>query len=173
MKGVVVGSIKDYYISKKGEDEWFNLLEQVGLDRHKLILASTDFEDASVEKIIDKMADSLQLNTEKLLKELGEYFVTNSTQKLYRYFYKKHNNAKDFLLDMDKLHVQMTSVINEAKPPRFDFEEKDEKTLIIKYKSHRNMLSYVEGAAIGVGKVYNNKLTVNKIGDDKIEVKFN
>jgi len=50
MKGVVVGSIKDYYISKKGEDEWFNLLEQVGLDRHKLILASTDFEDASVEK---------------------------------------------------------------------------------------------------------------------------
>jgi len=35
------------------------------------------------------------------------------------------------------------------------------------------MISYVEGAAIGVGKVYNNKLTVNKIGDDKIEVKFN
>jgi methyl-accepting chemotaxis protein len=172
MKGVVVGSIKDYYISKKGQEEWFSLLEQIGLDRHKLILATTDFDDTLVEKIIDKMADSLQLKKEELLKELGKYFVTNSTQKLYQFFYKKHNSAKSFLLDMDKLHLQMTSIIKDARPPRFEFEEKDESTLTIKYKSHRNMLSYLEGALIGVGEVYNENLAVSKIGNDKVEIKF-
>ena len=172
MKGVVVGSMKDYYISKKGENQWFNLLEHAGIDRHKLILATTPFDDALVEKIIDKMADNLQLKKELLLKELGEYFVVNSTQKMYKHFYNEFNNAKDFLLNMDRLHVQMTSVIKDSRPPRFEFEEKDENTLIIKYKSHRNMINYLEGGTMGVGKVYNEILSVKRLNSETIEVKF-
>jgi len=43
-------------------------------------------------------------------------------------FIKNITMQKIFYWTWIKLHVQMTSVIKEAKPPRFDFEEKDEKT---------------------------------------------
>jgi len=73
---------------------------------------------------------------------------------------------------MDNLHVIMTKTIKNANPPRFDFNWKDDKTLIMNYKSKRNLIDMLVGLARGVGKFYKENIKVTKIANDKIQVVF-
>jgi hypothetical protein len=58
-----------------------------------------------------------------------------------------------------------------AKPPRFKYEWKDEKTLVMTYSSNRGMVAFMPGLIRGVGKYFKEDLEVSLVGND-IEVKF-
>ncbi len=73
---------------------------------------------------------------------------------------------------MDRVHKGTTSTLPDAKPPRFEYEFKDEKTLIMKYKSHRNLIEFMVGLLKGVGKFYKEDLRINPLGRDKVEIIF-
>jgi len=76
-------------------------------------------------------------------------------------------------LKMDSVHVATTKSIPGANPPRFEYEWKDEKTLIIlKYKSRRSLVDLMVGLIKGVGKFYKEDLKVTKLGSDKVEIAF-
>lgn len=172
MKGVLINSFKDYYLEKKDEDSWKKLLNNIGLGNHTIILATTDFDDSKAMSLIEHMADELNMQKKLFLKELGEYFVTNTSQKLYKHFYRKYNSAKEFLLNLDNIHKQMTSTVKGAKPPKFSYSEKDDKTLLMTYNSHRDMVDYFIGAIQGVGKIYNERLLVNITSNNQAEIRF-
>jgi hypothetical protein len=59
-----------------------------------------------------------------------------------------------------------------AHPPRFDYTWKNEKTLIMHYKSQRGLIDFAVGLIKGVGKFYHENLRVAKVGSDQIEIVF-
>jgi len=73
---------------------------------------------------------------------------------------------------MDSVHAAVTKSVPNSHPPRFEYEWKNEKTLIMKYKSQRGLIDFVVGLAKGVGKLYGENLKVTKIGNDKVEIVF-
>jgi hypothetical protein len=73
---------------------------------------------------------------------------------------------------LDNVHVGVTQNIKNSHPPRFEYEWKNEKTLIMTYKSERGLLDIFIGLIKGVGKLYKEKLIVSKIGTDKVQVQF-
>ncbi len=73
---------------------------------------------------------------------------------------------------MDEVHRKVTLNIQNANPPRFDYEWKDEKTLIMTYKSKRNLIEFFIGLIKGVGKYFNEELEVRKLGGNRVEIKF-
>ena len=92
--------------------------------------------------------------------------------KLYGSYFKGANNSKELLLKMDDIHDKVTKNIPNALPPRFEYEWKNDKTLILKYKSKRGLIDILLGLVKGVGKYYKEDLKVTKISNDKLQVIF-
>jgi hypothetical protein len=59
-----------------------------------------------------------------------------------------------------------------AHPPRFDYDWKNEKTLVITYKSPRGLVDFLIGLIHGVGKYFHEELMTTKLSADKVEVIF-
>jgi len=137
-----------------------------------LILPTVDIDDQVVMNVIKSACDVLNLSLEQLADASGDYWVNVYTQKIYRVHYLDCNTSKDFLLKMDYVHVMVTNNIPNARPPRFEYEWKDQKTLIMKYKSHRNLIDLLVGLIRGVGKFYKEDLKVTKLTNDKVEIVF-
>ena len=137
-----------------------------------MILPSSDMDDQVVMSVIKSACDVLNLSLEQVADNFGDYWVNVYTQKIYRVHYLDCNTSKDFLLKMDYVHVMVTNNIPNARPPRFEYEWKDQKTLIMKYKSHRNLIDFLVGLIKGVGKFYKEDLKVTKLTNDKVEIVF-
>lgn len=172
MKGTIVKCLEELVVTQFGKDKWGKSLEEAGIKNSKIFLPFEDVEDSVVMKLITAVCRHLNISLSQAADAFGDYWVNVYSQKLYPQYYQKHKTAKDFLLDMDAVHVAMTKTIKEARPPRFDYEWKDENTLIMNYKSHRGLIDFTVGLVKGVGKFYNENLRVTKLGTDKIEIVF-
>jgi len=171
MKGSVISSWKDFITEKKGKKFWDEILEEAGL-QHKVILASSDFEDEKAAKILGIAAKKMNIPVAKLANELGEYWVLVSTQKLYSSYYRKYKQLKDFILAMDNIHVEITNSVKNAKPPRFKYKWINESTLEMEYISHRKMMDYLLGALKGSSKYYDTPIRLRQIGTNKVVITF-
>jgi hypothetical protein len=172
MKGTIVKCLEEMVVSQFGEDKWQNSLEDAGIKSPRIFLPFADVEDSVVMKLVTAVCKNLNISLSQAADAFGDYWVNVYSQTLYPQYYQKHKTAKDFLLDMDAVHVAMTKTMKDAKPPRFEYEWKSEDTLIMHYKSHRGLIDFAIGLVKGVGKFYNETLRVTKLGSDKIEIVF-
>ncbi|GAB4420659.1 MAG: hypothetical protein OHK0032_16410 [Thermodesulfovibrionales bacterium] len=173
MKGIVVLALREMVIGKFGKDKWEAALQKAGVKKGDLIiLATSDVDDSIVLKVVNSLCKVLNITLIQAADAFGDYWINVYTQKTYPAYYRRGKTAKEFLLELDKIHVELTAGIPNAHPPRFEYEWKDEKTLIMKYKSHRGLIDFVAGMIKGVGKFYKEDLKVSKLGNDKVEIVF-
>jgi len=172
MKGVIVLALKEMVIKKFGPETWDNILAKSRVDKGPLFLPISDIDDQVVLRMIHSVGEILRLSPVQVADAFGEYWVTVYSQKIYRAYYEGCKTAKDFLLKMDAVHVAATRSLPNAHPPRFEYTWKDEKTLIMKYKSPRGLIDFMIGLIRGVGKFYGEALTVTKLGNDEAEIIF-
>lgn len=172
MKGTIVKCLEELVSTKFGRDKWKKSLEDAGLKDSTMILAISDVDDLQVMKVVEAVCKNLNISLEQAADAFGDYWVNVYSQKMYSQYYEINKTAKDFLLDMDNVHVAMTKTMKDARPPRFNYEWKDDKTLIMHYRSHRGLVDFAVGLSRGVGKFYNENIRVTKLGPDKIQVVF-
>ncbi len=172
MKGIIAMCLKDLVVEKFGADKWEECLRKAGADQDISILATSNMHDEVVLKVVQGVCATLGISLQQAADAFGEHWVCNYSQKIYPAYYRKYGTAKEFLLAMDKVHVEMTESIKDAHPPRFDYEWKDKRTLIMKYNSNRNLIDFAVGLAKGVGKFYKEDLKVLKLADDKMQIVF-
>jgi hypothetical protein len=172
MKGTIVCCLRNLVVEKFGQDKWEKSLTDNGMSKSQMFVPMQDVDDAMVMKVIHSVCANTGITMLQAAEAFGDYWVNVYSMKLYNQYYAKHKDAKSFLLAMDDLHVQMTKTIQNAKPPRFEFEWKNEKTLIMGYKSNRGMIDFLVGLARGVGIHYGEKLKVSKISPEKLQVIF-
>lgn len=171
MKGVIVLCLKEMITNNYEKEKWEKILDSVGLSKDMLILPITEVEDSTVMKVLEATGKELGLSLQQLADVFGDYWVNKYSQKIYYIFYRA-KSAKEFLLNMDSLHIRMTKELDNANPPRFTFDWKDDKTLIMNYNSKRGLIDFVVGLAKGVGKYYNEPLSVSKVDDQRVQVVF-
>jgi hypothetical protein len=172
VKGVIAMCLRELVVNKFGADKWADCLKNIGEAQDISILATSDMHDEAVMKMIQATCETLGISLQQAADAFGEYWVCDFSQKIYGAFYRKYRNAKEFLLAMDKVHVDMTTSLKDATPPRFDYEWKNSRTLIMKYKSKRNLIDFAVGLAKGVGKYYKEDIKVSKLSDDKMQIVF-
>ncbi len=172
MKGSIVKCLEELIITEFGKDKWEKSLEDVGIPKNTNFLPTMDIDDADVMKVVNSVCKTLNISLEQAADAFGDYWVNVYSQKIYGIYYTKHNNAKDLLLSMDEVHVDMTKMIDNAKPPRFKYEWENDTTLIMHYQSHRGLIDFLVGLVKGVGKFYKEDLKVTKLGPDKLSVAF-
>lgn len=172
MKGTIVIALKEAVQAKYGKDKWERALQAAGIDQEPVIFPTMDVEDRICLKVVDSLCQVLNLSLAQLGALFGDYWVSVYSQRLYGSFYAGVETARDFLLKMDAVHLAMTRNMANASPPRFEYEWKDDRTLIMTYKSRRGLIDFAVGLIEGVGRFYQEKLKVTKMGSDKIEVVF-
>lgn len=172
MKGTIVKCLEELVESQFGKDKWEKSLEDAGLRKTTMFITVSDVDDAQVMKVVGAVCDNLGISLAQAADAFGDYWVNTYSQKMYGQFFQKNKTAKDFMLDMDNVHVTMTKTMKDAKPPRFNFEWKDTKTLVVNYSSDRGLIDFAIGLTKGVGKYYKEQLNVFKLSPNKFQIDF-
>ena len=125
--------------------------------RQRNLLKKSDLESAGVYTTIGTYGDnemiSLVVNLHQktkipipsLLKTFGEYLFGRFVLR-YTNMIKEFNSGFELLRRIDDtIHVEVEKLYPEAQLPKFDYEDLDEKTLKLIYKSKRKMPDLAEG----------------------------
>jgi hypothetical protein len=172
MKGVIMACLSQLVAEKFGQEKLAEIMQACGMDPHKIFMATEDVPEETAMKMLQSTCEALHITLQQAADAFGEYWVNVYAPKIYGIYYKNVDNARDFLTRMDEVHVRTTKSMENATPPRFDYDWEDEDTLIITYKSPRNLIDICIGLVKGVGKYYQENLEVTKLSNDKIKVKF-
>ena len=172
MKGAIVQCLGDLAKTNFGNDKWEQSLETAGLNKASFFMPVQNIDDEKVMKIITSLCKVANITLAQAADAFGNYWVNVYAPKLYGSYYKGANNSRELLLKMDEIHANVTKNIPNALPPRFEYEWKDNRTMIMKYKSNRGLIDILLGLVKGVGRYYKEDLKVTKISSDKLEIIF-
>ena len=172
MKGTIVKCLEELVITQFGKDKWEKSLSDVGLNTSTVFWPRADIDDGQVLKLVGAVCGNLDISPSQAADAFGDYWVNVYSQRMYPLYYERNATARDLLLDMNAVHTEMTRSLQNARPPRFEYEWEDDKTLVMCYKSHRGLLDFVVGLVKGVGKRYEEPLQVTRIDPDKVQTVF-
>ncbi len=172
MKGVIVCCLAELIETKFGKEEWQNALENAGLPRTARFLVTQNIRDGAALKVIQSVCAELGLPLEQAANAFGEYWMNEYAPKIYETYYYGVDSAREFLLKMDAVHKRVTQSMPNAHPPRFDYAWKNEKVLVMTYKSQRGLIDFLVGLVRGVGKYFEEELEVKKTSDTTVEILF-
>jgi len=172
MKGVIADCLAELVINNFGKDKWEDILEKSGLDKNTTFSLYADIDDSAVLHVIGNTCEVLGITMEQAADAFGDYWVNVYAPDIYWAYYRNWKSARDFLLDMDRIHSNVTRRIPNAHPPRFEYEWENENTLIMKYSSHRGLIDILVGLIKGVGKKFEEDITVSKIREAAIRIEF-
>lgn len=172
MKAVIIRCLEKMVKENFGFDKWYSTLERSGFPRDYIFFSSQDIDDNTALKIVGSACNVLNISLEQAADAFGDYWVNVFTPSFYKEFFKDLNSSKDLLLKLNNIHDIVTQNIKGAKPPRFEYEWKDKKTLIMTYHSHRGLIVFFVGLIKGVGKYFKEELEVKQLDDNRVEIVF-
>ena len=179
MKGIINKGIKELVIDRFGDDAWEKVLA-LAKCKESFFSVSDDYPDQMTLDLVEAACQVSGLSEDQVLFEFGRFWVTHTGVQSYpSYFKLAGKNAREFLLNMDKVHVQVTKNVINVSPPRFGYEQLEDGRLLMHYTSERGFCSALRGLIVGVGDFFHEKLEVHettcmKKGDPRctMEVSF-
>jgi hypothetical protein len=172
MKGVIFLALREMVENKHGENKWNEVLEVAAFSGEPTVLAADNFDDAKLMKVFGALSSVLKLSAQQVYDEFGDYWINVYAPRVYWSYYTEINDAKTFLSRMDEIHVKLTKNVLGSKPPRFEYEWKNDKTFIMRYISERELIDLMVGLIKGVGKHYKEELYVRKLSNEEVEINF-
>jgi len=163
MKGVINKGIQELVEAKFGVEAWKKVKEVAKCDE-PFFSISEDYPDQMTMDLAAAAASVTGLPLETVLFEFGKFWVSNTGIESYPTFFKlAGKTAREFLLNMSKVHKQVTKNIHNARPPIFEYEELPDGRLLMHYRSERRLCDVLRGLIVGVGIHLNEELQINKI----------
>ena len=172
MKGTIVIALQDLVKNKFGQENWTNILKKSDLPTDKVFYGHHDVDDSIVMTLIQNTCEVLGITLEQAAEAFGNYWMNEYAPKKYFAFFIGKKTAKDFLLDMNRLHSKITDKIENARPPIFEYEELDNNKITMSYSSSRGLEPIWIGMIKGVGTYFKEDIKIKKIGKSKVELIF-
>ena len=165
MKGTIVVCLQELVQKRFGPQKWQESLRRIGVSEMRIFSTVEDVSDARALALTDAVADVTGIPVEQLMDLFGEYWSNQYAPRIYRPYYEKAPCARDLLLNLDHIHTAMTNSMSGAGPPRFKYEWKADKLLVMHYESKRGLVAMMPGLVRGVGRYYGEKLIVSVSGN--------
>jgi hypothetical protein len=170
MKGTIVKCLEELVKTKFGEDKWKAILAKAGMDSHAVFMVTAVVPDGDVLKLVGATAEVLGIPPQAAMDAFGEYWSLTYAPKMYSVYFDKAKSAREFLLNMDKVHITITKTAG-ATPPHFTYEDKGPKELVMHYQSPRGLVALMPGLIQGVAKYYKEKVVV-KLSGNALHITF-
>jgi hypothetical protein len=163
MKGVVNKGIQELVEARFGTNAWEEIKKRAGCEE-PFFATSEDYPDGMTFALIEAVSELSGLSVETVQVELGKFIVPNTLKKSYpTYFSLAGSSPRDFLLNMNRVHEQVTRSIPNAMPPRFTYEELPDGRLLVQYDSPRRLCNVLRGLILGVGNLFRQELVIRKL----------
>jgi len=172
MKGVIVACLREVVVDGFGEDKWEAVLDRAGMPTDTTYLPIADVDDAQVMDLVQHTCDVLGITQQQAADAFGRQWACEYAPKMYGAYFMGINSAKEFLLKLDDIHVSTTRALLNARPPRFDYEDVDQNTLIMEYKSQRSLMPFFVGLVRGLAEHYDETVQVTQLGGNKVKIEF-
>lgn len=174
MKATISGCLLEMIDARFGTRTSARVVELAGLDHQSTVLRMpiVDVPDSHFTKLFVATLEVTGLTAEQGYDAFGEHWCCVYAPKLYAPYLQRFTNAREMLVGLDALHVQITRAVPNARPPRFNLSWLDENTLDVEYISERNLIDVYVGLARGVGKYFKETMTVTKQSDTKVIIVF-
>ena len=174
MKGTITKCLSEWVTAKFGADRWNEILLKGNAAEQSLILtmAVADIDDAVAVSLFGATGRVLGISGQAVADGFGEYWCCEYAPALYASIMRRFSTAREMLVGLDHVHVQVTAMMTNARPPRFDYKWENPRVLIVTYKSHRDLLPLYLGLARGVGKYFNEPLDVRTVGANLVRIEF-
>ena len=172
MKGTIAICLQELVKTKFGEDNWETILLKSGLPKNLVIYSHHDLDDEVIIKVINNTCDVLGITLKQAADAFGEYWMNEYAPKKYFAFFTGKKTAKEFLLSMNRVHIKMTDKMENTQPPSFTYEEIDDHTIIMTYKSYRELHDIWIGLIKGVGTYFKEEIEIERLEKNKVKLKF-
>jgi len=162
MKGIINKGVQDFVTEKFGSESWDRIKSLAGCSE-PFFAASHDYPDETTLALVEASSKLSGLSPEEVMVEYGRYVVPNTLKRHYATYLKLAGSSpREFLLNMDRVHSEVTKSIADAKPPRFEYEELPDGRLLMHYHSSRRLCSVLRGLILGVGDLFGQILEVKE-----------
>lgn len=172
MKGTIVKCLQQLVVSRFGKENWNEICDLSGFDKRDEIPIILNVDDTVALELFTNTCSVLNLGFEEAADAFGDYWCNEYAPKIYASVYRNFRNAREFILGMDQIHLGLTRTLEDAHPPRFEYEPVGDNTLLVTYKSQRNLVDIFVGLARGLGRYFSEDLRVTKLGQDRVQIVF-
>ncbi len=160
MKGTIVKCLEEAIKTKYSDDKWKAILVASGMPPTAFFVTTSVIPDEDVVKLLKSTATVLGVSLDDAMDMFGDFWSTTYAPSIYGAYYKKAKSAREFLLNLDHVHVVMTKSAG-ASPPRFRYEWRKDNHLVMHYDSPRGLVALMPGLIRGVGRYFRETLTVS------------
>ena len=165
MKGMVINSFLDFIEEKHG----IGVLNELVKENSPLYDKDT-YSDSMFMSHFTGSMKLLNVTSENMQYDFGEYFFKFLTQKYASYFNK--SDVRSFLIYLDQyIHPEVMNNMEGAITPRFILEDHDN-GFTLKYESERQMYHFALSLLKELLKFYNSNMTVTILKVDGNETIF-
>ncbi len=172
MKGTILKCVSKIVVENHGSEIWSKCLETSGFDTNHVFMMRDDVDDNDTVKLLVNTAKILGITIQQFFDIFGDYWVNSYSVNLYKSYFDEYSSSKEFLLNLNTIHKEMTEIFPNAKPPSFDFESISDNKLRVKYKSKRGLIDIFISISKGLAKYYNDKVEVKKIDNEFVEFTY-
>ena len=172
MKGVIAICLGELISEKFSRDKWEEVLEGAGLPRKTFFLATEDVDDAATMRVVASVCKVMDMSMTQAADAFGEYWFNVYAPRVYKAHYAGKKSAKEMLMALNHIHKSVANHSPNAHPPKFEYDWKDDKTLLMTYQSSRGLIDFFIGIVKGVGTYYKEKLSITKLPNNKVEIRF-
>jgi len=165
MKGTIINCLEELVKQKFGTERWRLSLKIAGVPDSRIYSTFEDVPDREIHELLQAVSEALDLPLDGVLEAFGEYWSTVYAPRVYQPYYAAAKSSRDLLLQLDYIHTVMTRSLKSARPPRFRYEWRGAKHLIMYYQSERGLAMLMPGLVRGVGRYYEEYLNVFVEGD--------
>jgi hypothetical protein len=167
MKGTIVKCLEELVKEKFGAAKWKEILLAGGQVGTRSYTTTEVVPDAEVLKLLEVSASVLKITGAQAIEAFGEHWSTKYAPSIYGVYFEKAKSAREFLLNLDHVHVVMTKTAG-AQPPRFTYTWRNDRELVMNYSSARGLVALMPALVRGVGKYYKERLDVSLSGNDVV-----
>src|SRR5581483_7939145 len=173
MKGIVFNLLEAVVVADYGEETWDKLLEAA--DASGAYTSLGNYEDAEIEALAAAAATALGVQRNDVLRWFGRKAIAVLAGQ-YPDFFTPHRSARPFLNGVnDIIHAEVRKLYPGALCPHFGISIASQESLVMKYRSTRNMCALAEGFILGAADWYGEtvEVTHNRCishGDDHCEL---
>jgi hypothetical protein len=171
MKGTIVKCLEDMTTKRFGGAKWKESLTKAGMKADRSFRTLEDIPDTDVMGLFKGIAGATSLPLEQVMEAFGEHWSSIYAPTLYGAYFAKAKTTRELLLELDKIHEIVTRTMKLARPPRFHYEWRGDKHLIMRYESTRGLVALMPGLIRGLGKYYKENLQVSLTGNE-VHVNF-
>lgn len=172
MKAIVFDCLRDLVLTAFGEETWLAIAADSPLGSGAPVNIAADHGDEQVLALFSRTCELSGLDFGQACEAFGSHWVSRYIPARFPAFYEGVETARDFIVKLDAIHAAIPKQVHGAVPPRHTYLWRDNDTLVIGYRSSRDLIELFDATLRAVGTHFGNTLTTTIIDRQSVEVRF-